>query len=129
VVAGVANAGRFEIGSQGAATLLGSDKGSVWKGILVFQDRRSVVHEGSCCGHKLGGGGNLTMLGSVYLTNGPFTTGARFQELILRGSGGSNTNIQGDIDVDTLDAGGNGTIVMKLDPDDLRIITRIALVQ
>ena len=129
VVAGVANAGKFEVGSQGAAALRGSDKGSVWKGILLFQDRRSVAHQGSCCGHKLGGGGDLTMLGSIYLTNGPFTTAARWQELILRGNAGNTTNVEGDIDVDTLDSGGGGTITMKLDPDAVFIITKVALVQ
>ncbi len=115
----------FEVGAQGSASLLGSPLSSPYSGILFFQDRSSGGHT-----HRLGGGGNLSLRGTIYLTNtAAGISGSRYQELLLRGNSGSTTQVEGKIIVDTLDLGGTGAIVMKLYPDPLRDVTQVALVR
>jgi Flp pilus assembly protein TadG len=128
---GMANAGKFEVGANGSAFLTGSDPNSVWEGLLFYQDRNSVAHTGVNNSHRLGGGGDLSLFGSVYFTNTPppRVTATRYQELSLRGNSGSNTEIIGNIVVDVLDVGGGGTIRMALDPNKKQIITKVALVK
>ncbi len=124
-----ADAGEFDVGSNSNATLVGSDGGSVWKGILFFQDRNSVSHTGVCCSHKLGGGGIISLKGSIYLTNAGATTATRYQQFTLRGNPGSTTEIIGNIVVDAMNTAGTPAVRMQLDPLALKVITKVALIQ
>src|SRR5579864_2151934 len=58
-------------GTKGPITLVGSDQSSVYKGILFFQDRTSDAHIGTgpSPGHSLQGGGNMSLTGTIYITN------------------------------------------------------------
>ncbi len=50
----------FKVGSNGGATLVGSDTTSDYKGILLFQDRNSPAHiTKNTDDHIIGGGGTL----------------------------------------------------------------------
>ncbi len=121
----------FDVGSNGSANLQGPPNGSIYKGIIFFQDRTSPAHTGSGA-HKLGGGGDLQIRGTIYLTNTEarmLANPARYQELRLRGNSGNLTKIYGEIIVDVLNMGGNSTITMQLDPDYLLPITQVALVR
>jgi Flp pilus assembly protein TadG len=102
-----ANAGS---GAPGIS-LLGDTLGTFYSHILFFS--RST---GSS---NLGGGGAMTVTGTVYLPN---------QSLDLGGGSGSNTTIVGNILVNTLSLGGNASVTMTLDPTPLRI-RQVALVR
>ncbi|HYM12900.1 MAG TPA: pilus assembly protein TadG-related protein [Bryobacterales bacterium] len=121
--------------------LQGAPVTPAWEGILFFEDRDSAAHTGVSGSHKLGGGGNLALTGTLYLTNwdicptgGACTTmtslgnGTKYQQVTLRGSGGNTTLIQGQIITGVLDAGGNGTIRMNLASLQLPI-PQVALVR
>ena len=116
------NAGAFNLGSNGTINLVGSPTSSVYKGILFFQDRNSAAQS-----HTLGGGGQLTLQGTVYLNNTTMTA-TTYQSLSLQGGPGSGTLIQGEIIVGTLALGGNGGITMNLNSTAAYIVNEIALV-
>jgi len=118
----------FEVGSNGDAALIGSDFSGTYKAILFFEDHTSAGHTGTSGGHKLGGGGNLSLTGTIYLTD-TNQTNATYQELVLRGNSGNLTNIIGEIIVDALDIGGGGQITMILDPDALLPVDQVALIK
>ena len=89
----------FQVGSNGGATLVGSDTTSDYKGILLFQDRNSPAHiTKNTDDHIIGGGGTLNLTGTIYINN-PLSvvTGSHYQLLQLQGGGGSGTLIQGEI--------------------------------
>jgi Flp pilus assembly protein TadG len=120
------NAGAFNLSANGVVNLVGSPTGSSYKGILFFQDRSSVAQS-----HALGGGGSMTLQGTIYLTNTiatMSTTSSQYQSLSLQGGPGSGTLIQGEIIVGTLSLGGNGNITMNLDPNGYLYVSQIALV-
>lgn len=128
---GFVNAGSFNVGSNGSAVLVGSPANSVYKGILFFQDRDSVANTGPKNRHNLGGGGNLNLQGTIYITNrlGTMTLDpSHYQEVQLQGNPGSSTLIQGEIIVSTLGLGGNAGITMNLNSNATLNVSQIALV-
>lgn len=121
------NAGAFNLGANGTVNLVGSPASSSYKGILFFQDRSSVAQS-----HSLGGGGAMTLQGTIYLTNTlatMSTTSSHYQALSLQGGSGSGTLIQGEIIVGTLQIGGNGSITMNLNSNSTLFVSQIALVK
>jgi hypothetical protein len=126
------NAGRFDLSANGTVQLIGSPPSSSYKGILFFQDRNSDAHiDTNSQAHKLGGGGAMTLQGTIYLTN-PLSTmyadSTHYQALKLQGGPGSGTQIQGEIIVGVLDLGGNGGITMNLNSNSILYVSEIALV-
>lgn len=132
--------GAFNVGSNGAASLVGTTITSAYKGILFFENRTAEVNAshiknpttGKFSPHQLGGGGALSLIGTIYLTNTRSTMLAdadHFQELDLSGNSGNSTFIQGEIIVDSLQMGGGGTIQMNLNALKAFTINQVALVQ
>ncbi|HEY1213026.1 MAG TPA: hypothetical protein VGE93_05280, partial [Bryobacteraceae bacterium] len=81
---------------------------------------------------KLGGGGAMTLVGTIYLTNTRATmlgNAAQFQQLNLQGGSGSGTLVQGEIIVGALQLGGNGAITMNLNSNAILNVNEVALVQ
>jgi hypothetical protein len=117
-----ASGGKAEIGANGAVFLKGSDQGSTYKGLLFFGNRSMPATT-----HKFGGGGAMTLEGTIYLTNTTMTS-TTFQTVLLRGSSGSSTLIKGQIIVSAIDLGGTGDIIMQLNPDLLLTVPQVALV-
>jgi len=123
---GFDDAGAFNLGADGTIDLVGSPSGSAYKGILFFQDRNSVPQS-----HSLGGGGAMTLIGTIYLTNLRSTmlaNSANYQALTLQGGSGSGTLVQGEIIVGTLGLGGNGSITMNLNSNATLNVDQVALV-
>ena len=130
LVGGFANAGSFQVGANGNITLTGSPPDSPFKGILFFQDRNSVANTGKNA-HSLGGGGGLTLVGTIYITNKKGTMLAdskHYQEVDLQGTPGSATTVQGEIIVGTLSLGGNAGITMNLNSKAVITVDEVALV-
>jgi Flp pilus assembly protein TadG len=122
--------GVFQVGSNGSASLVGSPAASAYKGILFFQDRSAPAHiTKNTDDHIIGGGGALSLQGTIYINNSPaVTTASHYQLLQLQGGGGSGTLIQGEIIVNELLLGGSGTIRMNLDPAAHNPVRQVALV-
>jgi len=121
------NAGTFDLGANGSIYLTGSPGSSSYKGILFFQDRSSVA-----LSHSLGGGGAISLVGTIYMTNTLATmtaTPSQYQSLSFSGHGGSSTTIQGEIIVGALSMGGSSGITMELNPGASVLVRQIALVQ
>lgn len=134
---GNANADTFDVGANSQAHLVGScdtltcDR---YKGILFFQDRTSGGHTGigGNKGHKFGGGGALSLIGTIYVTNSlaiMTATPGQFQEVLLQGTPGQSTVITGEIVASTLSLGGNAGIQMFLDPSQVLHIRQVSLVK
>jgi hypothetical protein len=119
--------GPINIGSNGTVDLIGSPADSTYKNILFFEDHSSPANTGSKA-HSIGGGGALTLRGTIYLTNSTTTTAKTYQELSLQGGPSSGTLVQGEIIVDALSLGGNGGITMNLNPDSTLKVRQVALV-
>jgi hypothetical protein len=120
------NSGSIQIDANSTVNLVGSPSASVYKGILFFEDRAADAQT-----HALGGGGTMTLTGTIYLTNTLATmtaTSAHYQGLTLQGGPGSGTLVQGEIIVGTLALGGNGNITMNLNPNSSLIVQQVALV-
>jgi hypothetical protein len=124
----------FDVGANSEAHLVGScdtltcDR---YKGILFFQDRTSAAHTASKS-HKFGGGGAVSLIGTIYVTNSlAIMTAAplQYQEVLLQGTPGSNTTITGEIVASTLSLGGNAGIQMFLDPAQVLHIRQVSLVK
>jgi hypothetical protein len=117
----------FNVGANSSASLVGSDSGTAFKGILFFQDRSSAA-----ASHSLGGGGNLTLLGTIYITNTLAlmkANAAQYQSLTLQGNSGSSTLIKGEIIASSLALGGTPNITMNLNPNATLHIRQVALVK
>jgi len=123
--------GVFKVGSNGGATLVGSDNTSDYKGILLFQDRNAPAHiTKNTDDHIIGGGGALSLTGTIYINNSlSVTTSSHYQLVQLQGGGGSGTLLKGEIIVNELLLGGSGTITMNLNPAAVAPVHQIALVQ
>jgi hypothetical protein len=126
--------GLFTVGANSSANLIGSPETSTYKGILFWQDRDSVANTGigSSKGHKFGGGGALTLRGTIYITNWKATMlgdPTHYQNVLLQGTPGSATEIDGMIIASTLSLGGNAGIRMRLNPNYKLIQRRVALVR
>lgn len=124
----------FSVGSNGSASLVGSPTNSVYKGILLFEDRTAAAHVGPPAknAHSLGGGGTLALVGTVYVTNTKaimLATPSQYQELALQGTPGSSTTIQGEIITSNLALGGNAGITMNLNNLPIYKVRQAALVQ
>ncbi len=121
--------GPINIGSNGTVNLIGSKADSSYKNILFFEDHSSPANTGSKA-HSIGGGGALTLLGTIYLTNTLATMAddKHYQELSLQGNPSSGTLIQGEIIVGALSLGGTGGITMNLNPAATVIVSQVALV-
>lgn len=120
------NAGPFNLGANGTINLVGSPTSSSYLGILFFQAHNSIAQS-----HALGGGGQMTLQGTIYLTNNlptMKTTPSQYQSLSLQGGPGSGTLIQGEIIVGTLHLGGNGGITMNLNSNASLLVRQVALV-
>jgi hypothetical protein len=120
------NSGSINIGANGSVNLVGSPGGSAYKGILFFEDRAADAQS-----HSMGGGGAMTLIGTIYLTNTLATmkaASAHYQGLTLQGTPGSGTLVQGEIIVGTLTLGGNGGITMNLNPNASLVVRQVALV-
>lgn len=118
--------GSINIGANGTSNLVGSPSGSAYKGMLFFEDRNADAQS-----HSMGGGGAMTLVGTIYLTNTLATmTGdsTHYQALTLQGGSGSGTLVQGEIIVGTLTMGGNGGITMDLNPNASLVVQQVALV-
>jgi hypothetical protein len=129
------NAGTFNIGSNANVTLTGSPAGSSYKGILFFEDRQSIANTTpSKTPHTLGGGGTITLVGTIYLNNSdnsaPLASAdaTHYQELDLGGTSGGTTTIQGEIIVNALSLGGTSGITMNLNSNAVITVDQIALV-
>ncbi len=121
------NAGAFNLGANGSIFLTGSPNSSAYEGILFFQDRSSQAQT-----HSLGGGGAISLVGTLYMTNTlatMTTTPTQYQSLSLSGHGGSNTTITGEVIVGALSMGGSSGITMNLNPASTTVVRQIALVQ
>jgi hypothetical protein len=121
------SAGRFNLASNATSTLVGSPANSSYQGILLFQDRSSVSNT-----HSLGGGGAMTLQGTIYLTNtiaAMSSTPGTYQALNLQGGTGSGTLIQGEIIVGALALGGNSAITMNLNSNSVILVSQVALVK
>ncbi len=127
------NAGRFDLSANGTVQLVGSPATGDFKGILFFQDRNSQAHlDTNAQAHRLGGGGQMTLQGTIYLTNTIATmtsTPGQYQSLKLQGGPGSGTLIQGEIIVGVLDSGGSGAITMNLNSNSVILVSQVALVK
>jgi Flp pilus assembly protein TadG len=125
--------GTFNIGSNGNVSLIGApftctSPCTDYEGILFFEDRTAAANTGSGA-HSLGGGGSMILRGTIYLTNSPAAGSTHYQEVDLQGTPGNNTQIQGEIIVDALGMGGNGTISMNLNSLPAYTLREVALVQ
>ena len=136
---GVANAKKdsgFQVGANGSVSLAGSgcsaitllcDVNNIYKSVLTFEN-----HSAPSITHKFGGGGALTLIGTIYITNtkaGMLASPAIYQTVLLRGNPGSGTLIQGEIIASTLDIGGNAGITMNLSPLPTFVVRQVALVK
>jgi hypothetical protein len=112
------NASTISVGANASAQLVGSSASSNYKGILFFVDRTSPLRS-----HSLGGGGALSLQGTIYATNAAWT-----QAITLQGHSGSATTIKGDIITDVLGMGGSSGITMQLDKNYVLPVNQVALV-
>jgi hypothetical protein len=121
--------GPINIGSNGSVDLIGSKAASIYKNILFFEDHSAPANTGSKA-HSIGGGGALTLRGTIYLTNDLATMAdaTHYQGLSLQGNPSSGTLIQGEIIVGALSLGGTGGITMNLNPSATVIVSQVALV-
>jgi len=130
--------GIFSVGANGDVNLVGSDLASAYKGILFFEDRSAPAHISGSNVHSLGGGGNLTLIGTIYITNcdsrdttcsGTAMTSTLYQNLKIAGNSGNTTLIQGEIIASALDLRGGGTISMTLSSTASLTVRTVALVR
>jgi hypothetical protein len=127
--------GTFQLTASGNINLVGAPATDAnYPSMLFFQDRGSQANNSSIkkgTPHAMGGGGSLTLTGTIYMTNTRATMLAdstHYQELDLQGTPGSGTKIEGEIIVDSLQLGGNGGITMNLNNASYTV-SQIALVQ
>jgi hypothetical protein len=121
--------GTFNIGANGSVSLIGSKSGTPYDGILLFEDPTAAGNNGPSGSHSLGGGGNMTLYGTIYLTNRGAVSTTKYQELHVSGSSGNTTVLQGEIITDALSLRGGGTITMTLDTTAAYTINEVALVE
>jgi hypothetical protein len=122
-----AGGGPVNISANGVVDLWGATVGSTYKGILFFENRNAPPNTGSKA-HSLGGGGSLTLHGTIYLTNSSMTD-STYQELKLSGNTGSNTEIDGEIIVSVLTIKGGGNVTMNLGAGADFMVSQVALVR
>jgi Flp pilus assembly protein TadG len=124
-----ANIGNINVGANSNINLIGSPASGTYKGILFFADRSAVSTNDS-----LGGGGGLSVYGTIYLTDTIAQMGLtsaatcpQYQSLSL-GGGSTSSSITGEIIVGMLGMSGNAGITMTLSPTGFTAVRQIALV-
>jgi hypothetical protein len=127
-------AGTFNVGANSGADLLGSAAGSSYKGILFFQDRAAPANTGAggSDSHKFGGGGEVSLIGTIYITNSEAimrATPGQYQLVQFQGNPGSTTLIRGEIVASSILIAGNSEVKMQLDPSQAFVIRKVALVR
>jgi hypothetical protein len=117
------NGGNISMGGNASAALVGADNSSTFKGILFFGNRNST----NTTTHSMGGGGTLSLTGSIYLTNCRATpctiAGSQYQAVQFSGHSGSTTTLTGEIITDQLILKGGGSIAMNLSPGSAFTVT------
>ena len=116
--------GTFAVGANASALLRGSDNTSNYQGILFFQDRAAPAQT-----HHLGGGGSLTLNGSLYITNSLALMQAdasRYQTLSFAGN--SSVTINGVIIVSAISMGGASQVFYNLSGVPSLSFRQVALV-
>lgn len=119
--------GTFNVGANGSAVLRGPHVESIYKGILFFNDRNAATAE-----HRLGGGGTLNLTGTIYIHNTlelMSATPSTYQKILLQGTPGSETLVDGMIITSVLELQGNAGIRMKLNPAYRLNVRQVALVR
>lgn len=119
--------GTFDVGANASASLLGAPIDSIYKGMLFFNDR-----EAASATHKLGGGGALSLKGTIYITNTKSMMSATpptVQTILLQGNPGSETVIEGQIITSRLELAGNAGIEMRLSGAATLYVPQVALVK
>ena len=118
------NGGNCFIGANGgvltSAVCSAGTAANSYYGVLFFQSHTTAAS----LSHTLSGGGGLSIVGTVYLTNQPSYN----QSLSLQGTSGSTTKVQGEIIVDALSVGGTAGISMNLSSIPCFNVRQIALV-
>jgi hypothetical protein len=102
--------GIFSIGANSTAHLVGSGNNSFYEGILFFQDR-----DGAARTHNLGGGGDIVLTGTLYMTNWLTvmqSNPGQYQTLNLGGNAGIQIN--GTIVVSALTMAGTSYVTFNL---------------
>jgi Flp pilus assembly protein TadG len=117
--------GIFDIGSNSNARLVGADNNSFYQGILFFQDRTSAART-----HNLGGGGSITLTGTLYMTNSLTVMQnqpTQYQTLNLGGNAGILNN--GSIVVGALTMAGTSFVTFNLAAGPILATRRAGLVR
>jgi hypothetical protein len=117
--------GTLSMGANSSAVLKGSDSSSTYNGLLFFQDRTATAQT-----HTLGGGGDLTLTGSIYLHNTVATMTAdpaHYQILSMKGN--STIQINGLIVVNALTTGGTARVTFNLAGTPTFRVRQIALIR
>jgi putative Flp pilus-assembly TadE/G-like protein len=104
-----------------------------FRGMLFWDDRANADLNGQ---PSMQGGGGLLLAGNLYFHNCPEAPNVCAQPptdynafFNLQGTPGSSTYIFGDITTDELIEGGNGTISMQLNPNQILSMLKVALLQ
>ncbi|HEV8416341.1 MAG TPA: pilus assembly protein TadG-related protein [Bryobacteraceae bacterium] len=117
--------GIFDLGANSTATLVGADNTSFYRGILFFQDRAAIAQT-----HNLGGGGAITLTGTLYMTNWLSvmqSQPSQYQTLNLGGNAGIQIN--GSIVVGALNMAGTSYVTFNLAAGPILQARRAALVR
>jgi hypothetical protein len=122
--------GTFSVGSNGSANLIGpAVSNTTYEGIL-FWESRNITSSNSAIVHSFGGGGALTLQGTIYANMLIGNVNNKvYQAVTLSGNSGSTTAITGEIVTNVLQLGGGGTIKMTLSSAQLQNVRQVALVQ
>jgi len=124
--------GVFNVGANSGANLLGPPDGPPYYGVLFFENRNAPANNGKNSGHRFGGGGGMTLIGTIYVNNllsYQLADPTHYQRLVLQGTPGQQTLIRGEIITNVLELGGNAGIKMQLDPLNKLHIRQVALVR
>jgi hypothetical protein len=119
-----AGSGNFSFGANANTSLTGAPITSTkYEGVLFFQGRSidGVTH-------TLGGGGSLTLIGTIYL-NKSAATYNNYNRVNLGGGSGSGTQIQGQIITNAITLSGNASIQMNLSGATIPTQRQVALIR
>jgi len=117
--------GVLSISANATATLTGSDSNSSYKGLFFFQDRTAATQT-----HTLGGGGDISLTGTIYMHNTVATMAAdasHYQTLSLGGN--SSILINGIIVVNALTMQGTPAVTFNLAGAPTLAIRQISIVR
>lgn len=115
--------GSINVGANGNVSLVGSPNSSAYKGILFFVDRNAALQTQS-----LGGGGNMSLVGTIYANTTASLFPNTYQTIAVSGSSGNTTTLTGEIIAGAISLGGTGGITMNLS-NASTTVNQVALVQ